>query len=77
MHAQWAAKCLPADAPQIQLQEMERAFYSGFFSALSHQLLVLANLPDDEAVEALDRLHKECETYFKTLGQAPRDIQRS
>lgn len=77
MHAQWAAKVVPADASQIQRQEMESAFYSGFYSSLNWQLHHLALLSDNQAVYELEARHKESEAYFKTLSQAPMDIFRS
>lgn len=77
LHDRWAEKILPKDAPQIQRQECERAFYSGFYSSLLLGLHRLASLPDDQAAAELDALYKESEAYFKTLGQAPRDIFRS
>lgn len=78
IHAEWAAKCLPADAPQIQRQEMERGFYSGFLSALVYQTTHLACIEnDDKAVEELEALHQECRTYFQVLAQAGRDISKS
>jgi hypothetical protein len=77
MHAHWAATILPKDAPQVQRQEMERSFYSGFYSALVWQATGLALLPDDQAVAELEARHKEAEAYFKTLAQAPKEIERS
>lgn len=77
MHARWAAQVMPQGASQVQRQEMERAFYSGFFASLNWQLLHLANMPDADAVIELQQRHYECEAYFKTLGQATTDITRS
>lgn len=74
LHAKWADKVMPAGAPQIQRQEMERAFYSGFFSALAWQLAEVAALPDAEAERLLAAGHEECELYFRTLAKATRNI---
>ena len=77
LHADWAAKVLPADASQAQRAEMERAYYSGFFSALSAHLHHVALLPDAMATSQVQAWHEECEAYFKTLGQAGKEISGS
>lgn len=77
MHASWGASVLPANCSQVQRQEMERAFYSGFRAVLLWQLHHAANLSDDEAVRQLDALHKESADYFETLRQANIDVSRS
>ena len=77
MHASWAAAVLPKDASQLQRQEMERAFYSGFRAQLLWQLHHLATLDDDEALRQLGAVHDESADYFETLRQAGTDISRS
>lgn len=77
LHDKWASAILPKDSPQIQRQEMERAFYSGFFAALTWQVADVAAQPDDKAEQLLQSGFNECEDYFKTLRQAPWDITRT
>ena len=79
LHAEWAAKIIPPGAPQVQRQEMERAFYSGFFQCLAYQLQYITDdkVSDEEGAAALGRMIRECDTYFRTLGKATHDISRS
>ena len=77
LHGAWAEKVLPAGCSQVQRQEMERAFYSGFFACFAWTAEVSASLPETKAEEALTAVESEAKAYFRTLGQAPRDISRS
>lgn len=77
LHDEWASMVMPKDADQAQRQEMERAFYVGFYAALSYQLTDVANLSDDEAEASLAGLYKECEDYFAILSKAGKDISAS
>lgn len=66
----------PSGFPQIQLQEMERAFYAGFF-AMQMEQLKTASMSDEAGVVHLQSLFEEAELYFKTLGKATRDTARN
>lgn len=78
LHANWAASVMPKDAPPVQRQEMERAFYSGAFAFLTLQMADIAALPDADADKAMETVHAELETYFKLLSTipGPRGTQR-
>lgn len=77
LHAVWAKAVMPPNVSQVQRQEMERAFYSGFCSALNCLMLEVSAISDEEGVRACEALLRECETYFKTLSKAPVDIPRN
>jgi hypothetical protein len=79
LHAEWANRIIPKDAPQVQRQEMERAFYSGAFAVFSLQLADVAALPDDKAEEAMDKIYNELMDYFKMMLAIPRKggVERS
>ena len=49
--------CIPEDAPQVQLTEMRRAFYSG--------IAVFFSLTSDKAVE--NQTEEESDKYFKSI----------
>jgi hypothetical protein len=61
---------------QLQRQEMERAFYAGFF-AMQMEQLNTSNMTDDDGVKHLAALFDEAEVYFKTLGKCSRDTTRN
>lgn len=71
LHAHWAISCVPKDAPPVQRQEMERAFYSGAFACFTLQMADIAALSDAEAEKAMQALQDELETYFKLLRTIP------
>lgn len=71
LHAEWAEKILPKDAPQVQKQECERAFYSGALSVFLLQMTEVAALPDDKAEEQMSAIHKELEDYFRLMATIP------
>jgi hypothetical protein len=58
----FAARVLPKDAPQIQRQEMRRAFFAGVHISL----LGLSDLSagdEDRAIEALEDMHRQCREF--------------
>ena len=71
LHRDWASKCLPKDAPQVQRQETECAFYAGAFSCFTLQMVEVALLPDDKAEAALQNIQDELEDYFRLLRTIP------
>jgi len=71
LHREWADKCLPRDASQVQRQEMERAFYSGALACFTLQIADIAALSDDAAEQAMQRLQTELEDYFRLLRTIP------
>ncbi len=66
----------PGGFPQVQRQEMERAFYAGFF-AMQMEQLNTSSMSDDAGVQHLSALFDEAEVYFKTLGKATRNVSRN
>ena len=51
------ARILPVTCSQTQMRETKRAFLSGMF-ALDTALNEVSSLPEDESVEALDRIKR-------------------
>lgn len=67
---EWAARCMPPGATQIQREEMRRVFYSGFIACLIHQLNEIGTIEDaDEAAGRIDEIMTEGEEYFRGLGE--------
>jgi len=52
----------------IQYKQTKQAFYAGVMSMLGMNLQI-TNLSDDEGVAALQRLHRECESFFETQAR--------
>lgn len=69
---QWAKVVMPFGAPEIQRQEMERAFYAGAFALFHNQITEVAAMDYAEAEVALTATRDEFEAYFVTLGKIPR-----
>lgn len=62
---------IPEDAPDIQIREMKKAFYSGaaltFYGIIG--MLDEDKEPTDEDVEKMDGLHKELDTWMAQSGE--------
>lgn len=71
LHAHWAVNVVPKDAPPVQRQEMERAFFSGAFALFILVLADVAALPDDQSERAMNDLHEEMQDYFRLLATIP------
>lgn len=71
LHAKWATATMPKDAPPVQRQECERAFFSGAFACFTNQIAEVAALPDDKAEAAMQALHTEMEDYFRLMRTIP------
>lgn len=59
-------RVIPSDAGSIQIEEMQKAFYSG---AISH-INIMHNMPelsDDDAITYMENLYKECENFFSSV----------
>lgn len=63
----FAGFVLPADAPALQREEMQKAFYAGFFECFSVHHDLAANLPDERTFAVLARLHKEASDFYEKL----------
>ena len=70
-HRSWAESVMPKDAPAVQRQEMERAFYSGAFAVFSLQMEQIAALSDADAEKAMKAVSDELIDYFRLLGKIP------
>ena len=52
----------------VQIEEMRRGFYAGFFAALtSTSHAARENQTEDEAVIQLQKWHDECEQFFREV----------
>ncbi len=71
LHAKWSASIMPSDAPQIQRQEMERAFYSGAFAFFALMTSDIATLPDADAEKAMQTVQNELQDYFRLMRASP------
>lgn len=71
LHAKWAAAVCPKDAPPVQRQEMERAFFSGAFALFTLTIFEVAALSDDEAEKQMQAIEDEMEDYFRLMGTIP------
>lgn len=71
--ASWTSfeEALLKGAPEIQRTEMRRAFYGGAFSILAICLTVVGDpdVPDEDSVKLLDRLHKECMAFARRVRE--------
>ena len=61
-------KVLPPNAPEIQVSECRRAFYTGIVSMLTLVVALSNELSEEDACEALASLELECEEYFDNLN---------
>ena len=60
---------VPKEATQLQRKEMQKSFYAGFSSALYILTKEVTMLSDDDAEEALSKLIRESEAFFKDLAK--------
>jgi predicted secreted protein len=59
---EFSERVIPRDAPQVQHQEMRRAFYAGFTSMLEVDE-ELARMTDEAAIILLDSFYREAMNY--------------
>lgn len=72
--AAFAARVVPKEADEIQIQEMRRAFYAGSYSMLMNvREGISEDTPEEEGVEQLVALQDECEAFFTTIIGTPRE----
>lgn len=57
--------------PEIQIQEMNRAFYCGAAALFFTIMNDVTALPDAAAEIEMQKLDDEIRAYFKALGQVP------
>lgn len=63
----FAGAVLPANASELQRVEMRKAFYAGFVECFKIVTDLSDVLPEDQAVQVLDRLHKESAAFFEEM----------
>ena len=67
---EFEAAVMPKGASPLQVQEMRRSFYAGFYSAL-HSCLEMADESgenDDVGVTMLDGLYRECLAFKEDVA---------
>ena len=63
-------KIIPAGAPEIQVQEMRRAFYAGALILLGLVATLSEEAESEESgAEELDKLDKELKDFFSKVGK--------
>ena len=64
MHHDWEINCLKADAPQIQVVEIKKAFMSGV-AAMFHVLTSdITEISDDAAYDYMEQIDAELTVFF-------------
>lgn len=68
--ATYRAKVIPPDAPDVQVEECQRAFYAGTYFTLMN---LLHNIGDDSTTEddgarELEKIKVECEAFAAAAG---------
>ena len=53
------AAVIPADAPKVQVSEMQKAFCAGAIAILALTGELADNLPEEEAAQKLGEIHEE------------------
>jgi hypothetical protein len=67
MWEEFAARVIPKKASTTQRSEMQKAFYAGVVVMLYFPGY---DLPDDEAVKAIEAVEKETNDFFEALIQS-------
>ncbi|KKN39791.1 hypothetical protein LCGC14_0739870 [marine sediment metagenome] len=68
---EFSNKVIPKDAPDMQREEMCRAFYAGAQStlwSLREMSIESSDTNLDEGADMIQLLFDECEAYFKRIG---------
>jgi hypothetical protein len=64
------SQVIDADAPEVQRNEMQLAFYAGFSAALGTLRKVAdLGLTDEQAVAMIDQWWKECGEFVHSRGE--------
>jgi hypothetical protein len=66
-HANWAKITTPPGVSDIQRREMEKAFYSGYFSAMKWCTEAITEMSDNDGSAAISARLKELDDYFGKL----------
>lgn len=65
--ATYRADMIPADAAPTQVEECRRAFYAGAYSLLMNALLNVSEQSDEDGVDSLEALKRECDQFAASL----------
>ena len=66
--ASYREMAMPADAGETQVTETRRAFVAGMFEAITlFADIGLPEVPEDDGVEAIARLNRECLTFYEDV----------
>lgn len=63
----FAENVIHVDAPQIQRNEMKKAFYAGAYAVLCITCGPLTDADEDDAVRMLEGLHEECRQFVSNV----------
>jgi hypothetical protein len=63
----FSRKVLPKNAPEVQRQEMRRAFYAGVHLALM-SLADLAAQDEERGVEGIADMHRQCGEFAERVA---------
>lgn len=63
----WAGLVIPADASQLQRDEMKKAFYSGFLESYKLMNDYIVKLSEAQAVQLLSKLDGEAREFFEQM----------
>jgi hypothetical protein len=63
----FAGFVLPPNAPEIQRDEMKKAFYAGFLECFKVMNDYATALPDDEATKLFARLSRESKDFYRLM----------
>ncbi len=61
----YARKVIPLNAPEVQFDEMKKAFFCGAFAALTTTIEAAELLTEDEAMAFLAGRVAECRTFVE------------
>jgi hypothetical protein len=66
---QFKRQTIPKNAPELQIEEMKKAFYSGAFSIMHMQRDLAEKYADDDdaCIKFITTWHQECADFFKTV----------
>jgi hypothetical protein len=74
IQSQWESfkkNVIPANAPKVQQEEMERAFYAGS-QAMLQMHVQIAEHRENAAVQMLDNLHQEMNAWISAFKKRHR-----
>ncbi len=61
----YARKVIPLNAPELQFDEMKKAFYCGAFAALQSVIYTPEDMPDDKAADHLSAIFEESKAFVE------------